>query len=98
MPRPTGEVRQALEKAAERLAEERGGATWRDMAEVAQVGYRVAKVTVRDMVRAQALEPVGSAKKAHSRRWMTLYAPRQQQANFATQTTSLEGVTRGWLR
>lgn len=73
--RPRGEIRQVLASAARRLAEEHGAFTWRDVAEAAQVGYCAARLTVLNMARAGELEPVGSAKRAHSRRWMTLYAP-----------------------
>jgi len=96
--RPQGEIRRALANAAEQLAEEKGGATWRDLAMRAQVGFAAAKATVRNMERAGTLEPIGSEKAAHSRRWMTLYAPRQ--VGFATATTgqALDAITRAWVR
>lgn len=96
--RPQGEIRRALADAAEQLAEEKGGATWRDLAETAQVGYAKARMTVKDMARAGDLEPIGAEKRAHSRRWMTLYAPRQ--GGFATATTgqALDAITRAWVR
>ena len=75
MSRPQGDVRKALALAAQQLAGECGGATWRDMAERAQVGYRAACRTVHRMADAGALECVGSVKRAHSRRWMSLYVP-----------------------
>lgn len=97
--RPPGEIRQALGAAACALATECGGATWRDMAERAGVGYLAARRTVENMERAGALQPVGCEKRPHSRRWMTLYAPA---ANFATAATAtgcpLAGVLRTWVR
>ena len=97
--RPRGEIRQALATAADALAAERGAFTWRDVAEAAQVGYRAARATVDNMARSGELEPVGNEKRAHSRRWMTLYAPRQEPGNWATSTTGadgLAGVMQGW--
>jgi hypothetical protein len=75
MSRPAGDVRKALAQAAQQLADEHGAATWRDMADRVQVGYRVACRTVHRMAEAGALECVGAEKRAHSRRWMNLYAP-----------------------
>jgi len=99
--RPQGEIRQVLAKAADELAEQRGNFSWRDVAEHAQVGYTAARRTVENMAKAGELVPVGSEKRAHSRRWVTLYERRQATAptNFATATTggdSLAGVMRGW--
>lgn len=97
--RPPGEIRRALGAAAQALAAERGGATWRDIAERACVGYMVARRTTENMARSGALQPVGFEKRPHSRRWMTLYAPA---ANFATAATAtgcpLAGVLRTWVR
>lgn len=97
--RPTGEIRQALGAAAQALATERGGATWRDMAERAGVGYLAARRTVENMERSGALQPLGFEKREHSRRWMKLYVPG---ANFATSATSgaclLGGVVQAWPR
>ena len=98
--RPAGEIRQALESAAQALAAEHGSATWRDMAERAGVGFLAARRTVENMARAGALQPMGFEKRLHSRRWMTLYAPA---ANFATAATApngcpLAGVLQSWLR
>jgi hypothetical protein len=73
--RPHGEVRQALWDAALTLHEQRDGATWRDLAEHAKVGYKAACRTSENMERAGLLVEVGREKRAHSRRWMKLYAP-----------------------
>ena len=97
--RPTGEIRQALAKAATRVANEKGAGTWRDLAIVAKVGFDAARQTVDNMQRAGDLKVVGIEKRAHSRRWMKLYAP-PEPANFATATTgdALSSVVRGWQR
>ena len=59
--RPTGEIRQALSQAARALAEERGAAvTWKDMAEVAQVGRAMARDKVRNMERVGELVRMGT--------------------------------------
>lgn len=73
--RPRGEIRMALAEAAELLAREVGAATWRDMAQRAQVGYRAAERTVGNMARAGELQRVGRAEVPHSRKPMVLYAP-----------------------
>lgn len=57
--RPAGEIRAALAGAAESFGKD--GATWRQLAEVAQVGYELARMTVENMVRAQQLVVVGTA-------------------------------------
>jgi len=75
--RPVGTVRAVLGQAAQALADECGGGTWRDLAERAGVGYRVACMTVRNMERAGVLARVGAEKRAHSRRWMAVYVPHQ---------------------
>jgi hypothetical protein len=84
MARPQGEIRQALAGAAERLVIERGlvvdgtavdGVTWRDMAAAAQVGWDVARITVKDMARAGDLARIGKTKPAGSDRWMTVFVP-----------------------
>lgn len=99
MSRP-GEIRTALEAAARQLHAEQGAATWRDLAERACVGFLAARRTVENMARAGAIVPVGKAKRAHSRRWMTLYEPGSAGANFATAATAaaddLSGVMRRW--
>lgn len=92
--RPRGEIRQVLGEAAQALAEERGGATWRELAQRACVGYQAARRTVQNMARAGELEACGTERVAHARRPMVRYAPR---TNFATATTgSLDIVMRSW--
>lgn len=98
--RPPGQVRIALGDAAQELHVERGGATWREIADRAQVGYVAARDTVRTMERAGVLQGVGYEKRAHSARWMKLYAPGENahSGTWATQTTgaALAGVMRLW--
>lgn len=99
--RPPGEVRMALARSAQQLAKQQDGATWRDLAEVAQVGYLDARRTVEHMARAGSLVVIGVTKRAHSRRWMNLYAPAvvedelpQPQVHFL----DLAAVTRAWVK
>jgi len=72
--RPRGEVRQALSDAAQALA----AAKWREMAMQAQVGFCVARETVKNMARAGELVPAGSRRVPGARRPMTVYAPVRQ--------------------
>lgn len=74
MPRPRGEVRQALADAAQRLYPLRDAVSSRELAEAAQVGYELARLTVKDMVRAGELVRVSSAH-APGERWHGLYVP-----------------------
>lgn len=54
-----GEIRLALAKAAESFGAQ--GATWRQLAVAAQVGFEAARMTVENMVRAGHLVVVGQA-------------------------------------
>jgi len=92
--RPPGEIRQALGAAAQGLANERGGATWRDLAELAGVGYQAARRTVENMHRSGELQSVGSEKRPHSRKWMTLYAPAASAC--PAPCAALASVMRAW--
>ena len=97
--RPPGEVRMALARAAQQLATQRDGATWRDLAEAAQVGYLDARRTVEHMARAGGLVVIGVQKREHSRRWMNLYAPAVEAEELAepqAQHLDLEAITRAW--
>lgn len=93
--RPRGEVRQALGDAARELATLAGGAHWRDIAAHAQVGFKLAKTTVRDMRRAGELAPVGQVRTPHARRPMVLLAPGTRAVN-APAAQQLADVMRGW--
>lgn len=95
--RPRGEIRAALSEAAKTLQAECGAATWRDMAARAGVGFEAARRTVVNMERAGELERVGSEKRAHSRRWMTLYEPGgATTVTMAVGALALDGVFRAW--
>lgn len=78
-----GEARTALLEAAQRLAGTQDGATWQELAEAAQVGWHVARQTVRNMAHAGALVRIGSTKVAGSTQWHALYAPAPQAAGQA---------------
>jgi hypothetical protein len=100
--RPPGDIRKAIDQAARELAIERDAATWRDMAERANVGYLTARRTVENMERAGALQRVGSEKREHSRRWMALYAPvpapgLAPSASCAP-ALAIDAAVRGWVR
>lgn len=73
--RPRGEIREALSLAADSLWSEGRSFTWRDLGEVAQVGYAAAKQTARDMAAAGELVVMGTARVAGVCRPMVLYAP-----------------------
>lgn len=102
--RPAGELRQALAEAArkleaQRLASARRGATWRDLAAHAGVGYSVAKHTVRNMARAGELQRLPEdARTSHSRRPMAQYVPAAPARGAAggPALAGLETVLRAW--
>lgn len=97
--RPAGDIRKAIDKAARELEQERSAATWHDMAVRANVGFLAARRTVENMARAGALQPVGTEKRAHSRRWMTLYVPAAVPAlAVSAPTCALDMAVRGWMR
>lgn len=95
--RPPGEIRQTLARSAVQLNEQRDGATWREMAEHAQVGYLDARRTVEHMARAGDLVVIGAEKRAHSRRWMNLYKPAEPEPpQPASKAADLSAITRAW--
>lgn len=97
--RPPGEVRQALARAAVQLTQERAGATWRELAEHAQVGYLDARRTVEHMARSGGLAVIGVEKRAHSRRWMNVYAPpelAEEPPQARDAAADLAAITRAW--
>lgn len=69
MARP-GEEREVLRA----VFAQTGGVTWREAAVHGQVGYTVACRTVKNMVRAGELVPVGRDKPAGSKVWHHIYA------------------------
>lgn len=90
--RPRGEVRQALASVAAQLSG--GGATWRDMAELACVGADVAKQTVRNMASVGELAVVGEQRQPGLNRPMVLYA--MPPALDADAGAALDAVVRSW--
>lgn len=95
MTRPRGEIRQALSQAAQALHQECGAFTWVQVAEKAQVGYAVARVTIVNMASAGELVRVGQDKPAGSRVWMTLYEPAQPSTEGEV-LADLGQVVRSW--
>lgn len=73
--RACGEVRLALYNACRALATPERGATLREMALHAQVGFDAARCTVRDMRRTRQLHPVGERRVAYRNRPVVEYAP-----------------------
>jgi len=77
MTRPRGTIRTALAASALEISNSSplGGATWREAAVRAQVGFGAAQQTFKDMARAGELRAVGQVRVEHSCRPMTLWAP-----------------------
>ena len=98
MSRPVGEIRQALRVAAVALAERQGGCTWRDAAQVACVGFSVARQTMRDMEVSGELVRVETRRTHGMGRPMVVYAPRRSSANWVMGGPSLASVLGGWVR
>lgn len=73
--RPACEIRSTLVETFRQLALERGGATWRDAANAACIGFRAAKVTTENLVRAGQLVPVADVRVPGARQPMKLYRP-----------------------
>ena len=82
-----------------RLAGQEGGASWRDAAVAAQVGWDAARVTVENMVRAGDLVKVGAEKVAGSNNWASLYEMVYLEAPPPPMNTdAVEAVMATWLR
>ncbi len=88
MSRPSGVLRVELRAAAGRLLQQRMaaplvgldgqpvmGATWREIAAEAQVGWEAARGCVKNMVRSGELAMVGLVREEHSARAVGVYAP-----------------------
>jgi hypothetical protein len=73
-----------------------GGATWREVAAKAQVGFDAARQTVRDMHRAGELVSVGTVRVPHARRPMVLYAPSKGAASFTEASVELSNAINSW--
>lgn len=97
--RPPGEIRLALRGATQELVAERGAASWRDAAQRAGVGFDQARETMKNMAQGPRaeLQVVGYEKRAHSRRWVRLYAPREA-AGSSTAFDTLDSTLRGWMK
>lgn len=111
--RPQGIIRVALRESAQRLAGEKGGASWREIASSATnavpggrvqrgVAPKLARQTVKNMVYAGELVEVGREKPAGSTHWHALYAPPEPPAEMASGSDfalrSLNDLVSGWAR
>jgi hypothetical protein len=96
--RPRGEIRAALSAAAMAMAPvaEARGVTYLELAASAQVGYDVARATVKDMVKAGELVPVGDRRVPGIKRPLRTYTARQA-ANDASAAHQLGHAMRGWV-
>lgn len=74
MARPRGEIREAIHGALMQLGSGGAAAAVRQLAEASQVGYDVARQTLRDMARAGEAQVVGYDKPQGSNRWNAMYA------------------------
>ena len=95
MAAPRGEIRQVLGGAFERLAQQQGHATWRDVAAAACVGFAAAKHTTKNMVKAGELEPVAHVRVPGSKRPMVAYRPRKA-TGWVAGGVGLNDVMRAW--
>ena len=99
--RPRGEIRAALSGAAEAWAikqaeaEVKQGVTWRQLAEMACVGYAVARCTVKNMVYGGELKPCGQVRVPGSKRPMAAYWPAD---TAPTASAGLDDVLNAWGR
>lgn len=98
--RPRGEIRAVLASTADEWArthlDDEGrpqGLTWRQLAELACVGYALARATVKNMVTAGELVPAGAVAVPGSKRLMAAYVPAHMQAR---EPANLCDVMRGW--
>lgn len=95
--RPAGEIRMALSAAAAEFGA--SGATWRDLAAAACVGFDAAQVTTDNMVRAGDLVVVGRVTRPGACRPMRLLAAPVvigEQCDDAPQAAELQAVVRCW--
>lgn len=95
--RPRGEVRLAIAHAGLALFVERGGFTWKEAAERAQVGYSVAKQTVRNMCGAGELVKVDAVPVSGSRRPMVRYVPGSGGWVMSAVAGDMQSVMRNWV-
>lgn len=102
MARPRGEVRQALAEAIRSLVAVRGPVSSREAAAAAQVGYDLARETIKDMVRSARPEVViAGHHKPPGQRWHTLYEPAILEDDDTPQPwggiEALTSVVKGWV-
>lgn len=90
--RPRGEIRSAMAAVAAELGS--SGATWRDMATRAGVGFDLARRTAENMRAVGELAAVGTVRAPGVCRPMVLYAPPLQVA--AEAGAELDAVIRCW--
>lgn len=96
--RPRADIRQALATAAQELPPRLGrGATWRELAQHARVGFAAAKANVHRMARSGELEQAGTVETPTSRRPMTAFVPAQQ-VERSCPVATLDVLLRGWQR
>lgn len=81
--RPAGEVRIALLNAAKAACGSGQGATMRELASRACVGQKAARETIKNMVRAGVLLPVGERRVQYRNRPVLIYTVQQGPANEA---------------
>jgi len=96
--RPRGEIRAALSAAALAMSPvaEARGITYLELAVTAQVGFELARTTVKDMVKAGELVPVGDRQVPGIKRPLRTYTVRQA-ANDASAAIPLDRALRGWV-
>jgi response regulator of citrate/malate metabolism len=96
--RPRGEIRQALATAAEQLVQEREAFTWRELAEVAQVGQAAARRTVENMAAWGELQRLPDTKRVPGVcRPLRLYTTSRRDS-WVAQGADLANVFNGWRR
>ena len=102
--RPAGEAYLAMLQAAHAIRQERAesgqGATLRELAHRACVGYKVARQTVANLKRRKQLETVGQRRVAYRNRPVDEYAPVIDSAReFGTTAhVVLHQIVAGWSR
>jgi hypothetical protein len=74
------------------------GATWRDAAVLAQVGFEAARRTVSNMHRAGELVKVGTVRLPHGNRPMVRYAPAEGAGDYTDATVELSNAINGWAQ
>lgn len=97
--RPRGEIRAALSAAALAMSPvaEARGVTYLELAATAQVGYDVARNTVKDMVKAGELVPTERTRQVPGiKRPLRTYTVRQA-ANDSSADIPLDRALRGWV-